>query len=66
MKGGKAIGDVKAKFQVRMPKGANASYTSTWVKVATVHQSTGIQKLVAYEMAYPDWAKQSTAQKPRS
>jgi hypothetical protein len=59
----KGVGDVKTKFQIKMPRTADVTYEASWVKALTKLRSIGIKELVAYEMAYPNWAKLSLGQK---
>jgi len=59
----KGFGDVKTNFKIKMPRTADVTYEASWVKSATKLRSIGIKELVAYEIAYPNWANLSLGQK---
>lgn len=61
MKGGS--GDMKLKFQIKMPRNADYKYKDSWKRVATMARVTGVQEIVAYEITYPDWAALSLKDK---
>lgn len=47
------------KLDINMPRSADEAFTDSWVRNAMFHHSTGPEKLAAYEIAWPTFAKLS-------